>query len=86
MNLQLVVIDGTDAATEDTWLTSSGDPLPHLNFDPNQPDGGTYEQCLVVFPGVDGNAMFDYICASTDVSRALCEFQDTSGLYTNLHG
>ena len=45
-----VYVEGTDAAKERTWLTESGEPS-YTKFYDNQPNGGTEENCLVLYEG-----------------------------------
>lgn len=37
----------TDAAGEDSWRTVTGGAAPYLGFAPNEPNGGTGENCLI---------------------------------------
>jgi len=64
---ELMYIDGSDAATEDVWVTGAGRVMTYTGFDGGEPNGGTIQNCLVVRPSV----LADYICGA--ILSAICE-------------
>jgi len=60
-------IDGTDVATEDVWMTETGDVMTYTGMSGSEPNGGTAQNCL----GVRSDYLFDTAC--TNLMSAICE-------------
>lgn len=72
-----VLVGGTDAATEGTWLWDDGTPLTFTNWRTGEPNngGGAYEEdCLVIDGSRPGSAWDDRACADPGVTGAVGQF------------
>ena len=70
----IIAIEGSNAATGNTYMTSSGEAVPYVNFHSGQPDGGS-EHCLTLYVTGEQSAMWDYGCQDDRLSYALCELE-----------
>ena len=63
-------VDGSDAAQEGVWLTSAGDIMNFLGWTGVEPNGGIYENCMLLV----GNQVWDLTCNYAGFTSAtLCE-------------
>ena len=67
-----MLVDGSDSQQEGTWLDSNGNVL-QINWGQAEPNGGTSENCLVLYEPLAGYVA-DYPCAAT-AATTLCEIE-----------
>jgi len=62
-------IDGTDAVTDDVWLSESGEEITVFRWSLSEPNGGVQENCIGIYIEA-----FDIPCNGDDfVQYTLCE-------------
>ncbi|KAI8778016.1 perlucin isoform X1 [Biomphalaria glabrata] len=78
-NVNIVMIAGSDAVTRGTWLFQrTGQPVPVLDWAPNQPTLRGQENCLNLWKDF-GGLMMDVACDSVNFdSSFMCELPSVS--------